>query len=171
MASNDILKSKLSEVESLLTFLKNAVDKDVTNVNEKDKENVVTDGEAENATVPPPTEVAELDRNENGEPFKSLFYDKKEILSLKEALDLFEKEEKAITEMPTKPTAGEVILYRGKDEASKNDWRSNGHFITKRCLGNHTMGHQIRLQLLAQYVNSLSSQNDFLDNTSQVTIS
>ena len=47
-------------------------------------------------------------------------------LSLKEAHDLFENEENVITEMPNKPTAGEVILYKGKDEASKNDWRSNG---------------------------------------------
>ena len=105
--------------------MKKAVNKEVAN--DKDEDDEVTDGEAERNSPPPPTEVAEGERDENAEPFKSLYYDKKEILSLKEAHDLFENEEKAITEMPNKPTAGEVILYKGKDEASKNDWRSNGH--------------------------------------------
>ena len=108
MASNDLLQSKLSEVETILTFLKKAVNKEVAD--DKDKDDEVTDGEAERNTALPPAEVAEGERDENAEPFKSLYYDKKEILSLKEAHDLFENEEKAITEMPNKPTAGEVIL-------------------------------------------------------------
>ena len=55
MASNDILQSKLSEVETLLTYLKKAV----TDVNDKDKDNEVTDGETESDTAPPPAGVTE----------------------------------------------------------------------------------------------------------------
>ena len=48
MASNDILKSKLGEFETLLTYLKQAVNKDVTKDNDEAGDDVVSD---DNTTV------------------------------------------------------------------------------------------------------------------------
>ena len=83
-SDQDILKSKLSEVEALLAYFKQAVtaEKDIS-------KDTAPDGGDNNETqnnderVPP---IMTDTRDEvTREPFKALFYDKKEILSLKEA--------------------------------------------------------------------------------------
>ena len=116
MAPRDDLKLKLNELESVLAGLKNAMNKDATTD--------VTDDEPE-IDVVPPIEVPEPEIIT--EPFKSIYYDRKDILTLAEAHDLFEDESKAIMEMPNKPTSGEVILFKAKNESCINNWRSNGH--------------------------------------------
>ena len=60
-------------------------------------------------------------------PYQALFYDKTKPLSLTEASKLFEKESKAIEEMPHKPSGGEVFLFKGKTSQYENDWRTDGH--------------------------------------------
>ena len=123
MASSDILKSKLSEVEALLAYFKQAAEKDISKDTVPDGDNNETQN---NDEIVPPIMTDTQDEVPR-EPFKALFYDKKEILSLKEAHDIFEKEKDVITEMPNKPSAGEVFLFKAKNESSLNDWRSNGH--------------------------------------------
>ena len=119
MASSDqdILKSKLSEVEALLAYFKQAVtaEKDIP-------KDTAPDGGDNNETQNNDDRVSPSmtdTRDEvTREPFKALFYDKKEILSLKEAHDLFENENNVVTEMPNKPSAGEVFLFKAKNESS-----------------------------------------------------
>ena len=101
MASSDILKSKLSEVEALLAYFKQAAEKDISKDTVPDGDNNETQNNDER--VPPI--MTDTQDEVPREPFKALFYDKKEILSLKEAHDIFENEKDVITEMPNKPSA------------------------------------------------------------------
>ena len=64
---------------------------------------------------------------EVNEPFKALAYDRQDILSLKEAAEFFNDESKAISQMPFKPSAGEVYLFKAKSVSARDDWRANGH--------------------------------------------
>ena len=123
MASSDILKSKLSEVEALLAYFKQAAEKDISKDTAPDGDNNET--QKNNEIVP--TIMTDTQDEVPREPFKALFYNKKEILSLKKARNIFENEKDVITEMPNKPSAGEVFLFKAKNESSLNDGRSNGH--------------------------------------------
>ena len=56
---------------------------------------------------------------ETARPYQPIAFGQKKSLGLNQVLDYFEKEEKSITEMPFKPKAGEVILFRAKSDAHK----------------------------------------------------
>ena len=85
--------------------------------NQKDKcSDVVESLEDEEEAIP-----------EAARPFQALDFNKKEPLSLNEAVDYFEQESKAVSEFPWKPEGGTVVLFRAKTIAHNEDWRSNGH--------------------------------------------
>ena len=87
-SDQDILKSKLSEVEALLAYFKQAV-----TAEEGISKDIVPDGGDNNETqnnderVSPP--ITDTQDEMTREPFKALFYDKKEILSLKKKLTTY----------------------------------------------------------------------------------
>ena len=102
----DDVESQVKQIENMLLLLKQSMtNKTVENQNDEVSEPLVT---------------------RETEPFQALFHDKTELLSLTEAANLFSLESKSISEMPFKPVAGSVYLFKG-NEKTANDWRSNGH--------------------------------------------
>ena len=69
----------------------------------------------------------DVDIPESARPFQPIAFDKKKPLAIDEAYTFLKQESKAISQMPFKPKAGEVILYKAESDKSKNDWRANGH--------------------------------------------
>ena len=90
MASSDkdILKSKLSEVEALLAYFKQAVSAEEGISKDTAPEGGDNNETQNNDERVPPT-MTDTQDEVTREPFKALFYDKKEILSLKEAHNIF----------------------------------------------------------------------------------
>ena len=64
---------------------------------------------------------------ENARPFQPIAFDKNKPLTVLEVLDFFQEESKSISEMPFKPKAGVVLLFKAKSEKENNNWRANGH--------------------------------------------
>ena len=120
-AKNDDLKKQMNDVEKLLSLIKNQLNQD-----ESSEENVVGDTEVRADTIVHET-VEEEELPENARPFQCLAYNKNKPLSLQEVLGYFKDESKAITKMPDKPSAGEVILFKAKDVQHGDNWRTNGH--------------------------------------------
>jgi hypothetical protein len=64
---------------------------------------------------------------EHARPFQPIAFDKRDPLSIQEAVHFLEQEEKSISQMPFKPKAGQLILFKAKSPKNLNDWRSNGY--------------------------------------------
>jgi hypothetical protein len=74
---------------------------------------------------------SEEDIPEHARPFQALSFNKKEPLSLKEALEYLDQESQAVTEFPWKPQGGTVVLFKAKTKAHNEDWRANGHCFSQ----------------------------------------
>ena len=93
---------------------------DIVNVNvHKDVEVISEPAEV----IPEPSEVIP----EQARPFQALSFNKNEPLSIKDAVEYFERESEAVTEFPWKPEGGTVVLFKAKTIAHQEDWRANGH--------------------------------------------
>ena len=64
---------------------------------------------------------------EHARPFQALAFDKNVPLVIFDALEYLKDESKAICEMPYKPKAGEVYLFKAKSKKEMNNWRAIGH--------------------------------------------
>ena len=60
-------------------------------------------------------------------PFQPIAFDKNKALSVIEVLAYFQEESKSISEMPFRPKAGVVLLFKARSKKEDNNWRSNGH--------------------------------------------
>ena len=72
-------------------------------------------------------EVTEQVLPEHARPFQAITFDKNAPLSVFDVLEFLTDESKAISEMPFKPKAGEVYLFKAKSKKEMNNWRANGH--------------------------------------------
>ena len=108
--TNVNVNEQMQQLETMLLALKRTIGQD------RDETPTVESNTSENTS-----------EEANTEPFKALFYDRKDILTLSEAASMFGLESQAIYEMPFKPVSGEVYLFKGRNETSANNWRSNGH--------------------------------------------
>ena len=97
-----------------------AMERAVEAVLEKSKSNLQND---EQTTIDDDEDEA---LPETARPYQPIAFNQKKPLNINQALKYFEEEEKSITEMPLKPKAGEVILFRAKSSAHLQDWRSTG---------------------------------------------
>ena len=99
---------------------------------------------------------------ENARPFQPVAFDKTKPLSIEEAMDFLKDESKSISQMPFKPKAGEVILYKAVSEKTINDWRANGHRWFQGNGGRWTSDGQIKRRV-ASLVTESSSRRGVTD--------
>ena len=77
---------------------------------------------------------------ENARPYQSIAFDKQKPPSIEEALKFFDQESKAITKMPFKPKAGEVILFKTTSAETLENWRAIGHRFNQGNGGRWVLG-------------------------------
>ena len=129
MASEgDILKNMEALMRAFTELKQKEKEKEELRLKEKEKEELrVKEKQNEDCSTNVDDEMSVEDIPESARPFQALSFNKREPLSLKEALSYFDQESKAVTEFPWKPQGGTVVLFKAKTKAHNEDWRANGH--------------------------------------------
>ena len=58
---------------------------------------------------------------------KPVISNRHSVLQETEILELFNRQEGIVCDIPFKPKGGEVYLFKAKETFHQNDWRADGH--------------------------------------------